>query len=372
MKYPFSFLLGVSLIMSSCQNEQTLNKAEAFPVTSPLIIDTNTYTDYVAEIYAVQNIELRAQAQGYLEKVHVDEGANVRQGQLLFSINNREYSEGLAKSKALRKLAQAEETNAELELANTRILMEKNIISKIEFEFAKNKLQAARARVEEAKANEAHAQQMLSYTEIRAPFSGVVSRIPQKTGSLVEAGTLLTSLSQNDEVFAYFDISEREYLDFMSTIISKKPAQRKVKLILANSQAHKETGIIETMDGEIDERTGNLAVRARFGNAEHLLKHGASGKIRIDKALHKAMIIPQKSTVEIQDRIFVYKLDKNNKVKMQQVEVQTRIPHFYILSKGLTVKDRIVYEGLQSVKAGSSIRPEKISMKKILRDLSGQ
>lgn len=367
-------LIGAAIVLSltttACNNNTVTEELESFPVTSPVVIDTNTYTDYVAEITAVQNIEIRAKAQGFLEKVHVDEGSRVAAGQILFSINSREYSENVSKSTALRKMAEAEAKSVELELQNIRSLMDKNIVSKMELEFAKNKLQVAKAKVDEAKANEEHSRLLLSYTEIRAPFSGTINRIPHKIGSLVEEGTLLTSLSQNDEVFAYFDISEKDYFNFVDRIKNLKRDERKVKLVLANSKVFDQEGIIETMDGEFDERTGNLAVRARFSNPNNLLKHGASGKIRIDQQLKQAVIIPQKSTFEIQDRLYVYKVDKTGKIKSQQIKIATRIPHFYIIESGITVKDKIIYEGIQSAKDGEQIKPDYVKMSKIIMDLS--
>ena len=239
MKDAYVFLMGILFLLASCadrKENQTIT--ETYPVTSPIQIDTNTFIEYVADIAAEKNIEIRAKAAGYLEKVHVDEGSYVREGQLLFSINNREYSEALAKDRALLKIARAEAKNAELELDNTKKLLDRNVISHIEYEFAKNKWQIAKAKVEEMLAEEAHGRQMLSYTEIRAPFNGIISRIPHKIGSLIAEGTLLTELSQNDEIFAYFHVSEKEYLEFMSKMTRVNPMDRKVQLILANGKIH--------------------------------------------------------------------------------------------------------------------------------------
>ena len=203
MKYAHVFLSGVLFLLASCADrEENRAVTEIYPVTSPIQIDTNTFIEYVADVAAVKNIEIRAKATGYLEKVHVDEGSYVKEGQLLFSINNREYSEALAKDRALLKIARAEAKSAELELEGTKKLLDKDVISGTEYEFAKNRLQIAKAKVEEMLAQEAHAKQMLSYTEIRAPFNGTISRLPNKIGSLIEEGTLLTNLSQNDEIFA--------------------------------------------------------------------------------------------------------------------------------------------------------------------------
>ena len=371
MKYAHVFLIGVLFLLVSCADRKENQPiTETYPVTSPIQIDTNTFIEYVADIAAVKNIEIRAKATGYLEKVHVDEGSYVAEGQLLFSINNREYSEALAKDRALLKMARAEAKNAELELENTKNLVDKGVVSKIELEFAKNKLASAKAKVDEAVAEEAHAKLILSYTEIRAPFSGIIDRLPNKIGSLVEEGTLMTTISQNEEVFAYFDVSEKEYLDFMSKLTKVGEKERQVRLILANGSEHKNMGLIETMDGQIDEATGNLAFRARFKNPDKLLKHGASGKIRIEKNFKNVIVIPQKSTFEIQDRLFVYVVDESGVTKIRQITVANRIPHLFIISGGLKTNERFVYEGIQTVNDGMKIDPENVPIKKILRDLS--
>lgn len=375
MNYRGVFLYGVLILLalSSCADQKENQQvSEIYPVTSPIHIDTNTFIEYVAEIAAVKNIEIRAKAAGYLEKVHVDEGSYVKEGQLLFSINNREYSEALAKDRALLKIARAEAKSAELELENTKMLLDKNVISKIEYEFAKNKLQIAKAKVEEMLAEEAHGKQMLSYAEIRAPFNGTISRLPHKIGSLIEEGTLLTDLSQNDEIFAYFNVSEKEYLEFMLKIARGNELDRKVQLVMANGKLHQSDGLIETMDGQIDQETGNLAIRARFSNKGKILKHGASGKVRMQQEFDHALIIPQKATFEIQDKVYVYVVGKNGKVKTRAVEIQARIPHFYIISNGLTKKDVILYEGIQSVSDGMKIKPKTVPLKQIIREVSAE
>jgi membrane fusion protein (multidrug efflux system) len=363
----FALLGGVVVSCSSKQKETTL---ESYPITSPVLIDTNSYVDYVAEIKAVQNVEIRSKIAGFLEKIHVDEGAVVQAGQLLFSIDNREYKEQLTKKRALLKLAQADLKSSELELENTRNLVEKKVVSKIELEFARNKLAANRAKVEEAAAEVEHAKLILSYTKVCAPFSGLIDRLPNKIGSLVAEGTLMTTISQNEEVFAYFDVSEKEYLDLMSQVTKGGKAQREVKLMLANGEEHTSSGLIETMDGQIDESTGNLAFRARFANTEKLLKHGASGKVRIAKHFKKAMIIPQKATFEIQDRTFVYVVNKMGKVAVRQITISNRIPHLFIISSGLSLHDKFIYEGIQSVDDGTIIQPSFVPMKQIINELS--
>lgn len=356
--------------LNSCGGDKNVEQKEIYPVTQPIYIDSNTHIDYVAEIHAIQNVEIRAKAQGYLEKVLVDEGQIVQKDQLLFQINNKEYAVELANKSAALKIAQAEAKSAELELENTKKLVDKNVVSKTEYEFAKNKLLVAKGKVEQAQAEETKAKQLLSYTDIRAPFNGVINRLPQKIGSLVTDGTLLTTISQNEEVFAYFDVSEKEYLDFMSRLTKESKNEREVELVLANGKVHKYKGIIETMDGEFDARTGNLSFRARFQNPDKLLKHGASGKVRIEKDLHHALVIPQKATFEIQDRIFVFVVDKSGKVAMRQVEIKSRIPHLFVVASGLRANERIIYEGIQSLSEGMIIEEKFIPLRKIINEIS--
>lgn len=357
-------LVGTQLI--SCKEAIQEETKETYIVTSPIKVDTSFFSEYVAEINAVQNVEIRARVNGYLEKIHIDEGKYVKEGQLLFSINNREYNEELMKTNAILKSMEGELYAFELEAKNTKQLVERNVVSKIEYEFAKNKVRIAQAKVEEARANWASAKIKLSNSEIRAPFSGIVNRIPHKIGSLIAEGTLLTSISENDEVFAYFDLSEREYLNFIQQD-KKKNANREVTLMMANGQMLPYKGVIETIEGEIDEKTGNIAFRARFKNTEKLLKHGASGRIRLENELKNVLIVPQKSTYEIQDKIFVYTVDKDGKVKAQNIKSDQRIPHYYIVKSGLSANDKIVYEGIQLVKDGMLIDTQFQSIKELMK-----
>jgi RND family efflux transporter MFP subunit len=360
---------GIFLFCSCNFNKKKESIQEKFPVTEVVKIDTFSYTDYVTEIHALQNVEIRARLKGYLDKFHIDEGVYVKKGQLLFSINNKEYVEELAKARAIYKSRIAQVNAAELELKNVFKLAEKKIVSSIEIEIAKNKLEAEKAYLEEALANKTNAKHKLENTKIRAPFNGIINRIPHKIGSLIDEGTLLTSISENDEVYAYFDLSEKEYLNYARNIEKDSVNSKVVALILADGKEHSYKGMIETIEGEIDESTGNIAFRARFKNSSKILKHGASGKIRLLKKYDNAIVIPQKSTFEVQDKLYVYVLDKNNKLEVRNIETMYRLPHLFIISKGLKEGDKILFEGIQNVKNGMYIKPNFISMKSIMSQL---
>ena len=360
--------LPVSLFLTSCApNKEDNSTKEKFQVTNPIIADTIYTSEYVADIHSLQNVELRARVKGYIEKIYVDEGQPVKAGQLLFSISSQEYRQELMKAKAMLTSAIADAKVGEVDLDNAKILVEKNIVSKSEFDMKKAKLEAFQAKIEEAKAHEANAELQLSLTEVRAPFGGVINRILNKAGSLIDEGTLLTTLSDNAEVFAYFNVSETDYLDIVEEGNEKK--NYKVELIKANQQPHPHKGIIETVEGEVDKSTGNIAFRARFQNPDLTLKHGSTGKIKLNHEVKEALLIPQKSTFEIQENLYVYVIDDKNVVRLRSIKPAMRIPNLYIVESGLTPMNKILYEGIQRVKEGDQIQPELVTMKHIIAHL---
>jgi len=377
IRYLFSslfFVLFINCLLSSCgmKGEGVKEEAVVVPVTQVISIDTNLYTEYVADIHAVQNVEIRAQVSGYLQKIHVDEGQYVREGQLLFSINQAGYREELNRSKAIYRSAKADARSAEIELTNVTQLFKRAVVSETELEIAKNKFAAANAKVEEAMANWESAEHRLSYTQIKAPFHGFINRIPFKIGSLIEEKSLLTSISENNEVFAYFDVSEKEYLRFAENSAKDSIGSKTVNLILANGKEHSTTGKIETIESEVEASTGNIAFRARFANPDKILKHGASGKVRMTKRFTNVLAIPQKATFEIQDKLYVYVLKSDNTLEMRNIGSSNRLSHIFLIDSGLKDMEKIVYEGLQNVTAGAKIKSRFIPMAEIIRTLSSK
>lgn len=342
--------LLVIISQTSCKtNKETKEEDGRYAVTSPLRVDTSFNKEYVSQIRSVRNIEIRAQEKGYLENIYVDEGQFVKAGQLLFRIMPKLYEAELLKS-------QAEAKAAEIELQNATALVEKNVISK-------NEQAMAEAKLDQAKAEMALAKLHLSFTEIRAPFAGTIDRLPKKLGSLIDEGELLTSLSDNSQMFAYFNVSEPEYLDYQTNIKSR--GDNKVNLLLANSHTLPYKGDVEIIEGEFDNETGNIAFRARFPNPDKLLKNGETGKVLMRMPLHNALIIPQKATYEIQDKLYVFVIDKNNVVRSKNIAITARMPDLYVVENGLSEDDRILLEGVQKVKDDDKIsfeyeKPEKV------------
>jgi membrane fusion protein (multidrug efflux system) len=325
---------------AACNSKKEDKKEAAkLSATSPVLMDTSFKKEYVAEIQSVQNIEIRAKVKGYLESINVDEGHLVSSGQTLFTIRSREYDAELAEAKAKVK-------TAELETQNVKILAEKNIVSQTELALSVAKLNEAKAELGIAETN-------LSFTKITAPFSGIVDRLKFKVGSLVDEGTLLTSLSNNKSVYAYFNVPETEYLSYKTR--SDTGNMKSVSLLLANNAAHKYKGIVETVEGQFDNETGNIAFRAKFPNPELLLKHGETGKVQMTIPLKRALIIPQKATYELQDKVYVFVIDKDNRVKSRNITVTVRMQNIYVVGEGLEEGDKILLEGVQNVKDDDKI-----------------
>lgn len=362
-------VLVLGAILSSCSKTDSNNPTvDVFQVSTPLLKDTSYTTSYIAEIQAVQHAEIRSRVDAYIEKVHIQEGQQVKKGQLLFSLSSQEFKEELYKASAALKNTIAEAKAAEVDLRSTAKLVENNVVSKMELEIAQSRLDALHAKIEEAKAYESSAKLRLSFTEIRAPFDGIVDRIPKKAGSLVSDGEILTFLSDAHEVIAYFNLPEGEYIEYLKS--KQSGEKRTARLELVNGDLHPYTGTVEAAEGQIDRSTGNIAFRAQFANPDLLLRHGASGKVLIEKNLDDVLVIPQKSTFEIQDKIYVFRVDENNIARQTEIHPRLRIPHFYILESGLKTSDRILYEGVQRVKDGESIAVEEISSKAVFANLS--
>ncbi|TAG20419.1 MAG: efflux RND transporter periplasmic adaptor subunit [Cytophagia bacterium] len=355
-------------LLACSQDSKTEQKAEAkFPITNPIVIDTTYSKDYVATINSLQNVELRARIKGYVEAIFVDEGKPVRAGQVLFKISGQAYRQELLKAQAMLKSATSEAKTLELEIKNTKLLVEQNVVAKSELDIVESKLEALKAKIEEAQSDAASAQLQLSLTDIKAPFSGTISRIPNKVGSLVDDGTLLTTISNNQEVFAYFNVSEKEYLDF--TAQNEVNKRRSVSLLLANNQLYPQVGIIETIDSEFDKNSGNIAFRAKFPNPQQVLKNGASGKVRLTNPIKNALIVPQKSVFEVQDKNCVYVVDAQNTVSIRNVKILQRLPQLYVIESGLSTSDKILYEGIQNVNDGDKIQGQLVPMRQIMARL---
>jgi membrane fusion protein (multidrug efflux system) len=350
----YAILIALLVIYSCGSGEEKKKSIDSFLVGKPVITDTIFKKNYVAEIQAIKNVEIRSRIKGFIDKIHVDEGSFVKEGQILFSISAQEYSDELQRVKAQLKSELAQQKSYKVELQNVHNLFAKNIVSKSEVEIAEAKIEASEAKCEELKAEIATAQLNISFAQIKAPFSGYINRIPLKSGSLIEEGSLLTTLSDNDDIFTYFNVSETEYLSFMRSGILN--TSKTIELSLADNSIHSEKGLIEMVDAEVEKSTGNISFRGRFKNPGNILKHGATGKISIPFDLKDVLLIPMSSTFEIQENYYVYVVEKGNKLKLRRIYPGLSLGKNYVIENGLNPTDKILLEGIQLVKEGQVIK----------------
>jgi membrane fusion protein (multidrug efflux system) len=353
-KLTIMFCFTSILLYTSCKHDEHKKEEEStFLVTSPIIKDTVSYNEYVCQIHAIQHIELRSLEKGYLQNIYVDEGQFVKKGTLMFKIMPLVYQ-------AEAQTAQAEANYAEIEYLNTKALADSNIVSK-------NELALAKARLDKAKAELSLAQTHLGFTEIRAPFDGIMDHFAVRLGSLLDEGELLTTLSDNSKMWVYFNVPEAEYLNYISNKLNQSTT---VRLMMANGVEFDQVGKVETIEADFNNETGNIAFRATFDNHKSILRHGETGNILMPIRSKNATIIPQKATFDILDKKYVYVIDHNNKVQSRQINIAQEMPHLYIVSKGLNQGDKILLEGLRNVKNNEHIKYDFVAPQKVLQELN--
>ncbi len=346
-------LLAVALIVSSCRETPTPSpELEEFPVGAPSV-GASFSRAFVGQVQASRYVEFRARHKGVVEQLGVDEGQRVRKGQLLFAISAREFEQERSKAQAAVESASAEWRAAQVEVNNSRLLVENKVMSSAELEVAEAKLAALAAKVREAKATVSQADITLSLSRVYAPFGGVVNRIPRKVGSLVLEDELLTTLTDTSEVFVYFRVSEQEYLELAAMV--EEGRREPVALVLANGSAYPHPGYVDTVESEFDKETGNISFRARFPNPDGLLKHGATGKVVVRREDPAAVVVPQSATFEVQENLYVYKVQADGLVQSIRVMPRARIQHGFVVEGGISPADRIVLQGAQRLKDGTRI-----------------
>jgi len=351
----FSNLI-IILFCVSCQNKEHQKTEEnLFVVTNPLKKDTIINQEYVCQIKSIQHIEIMTLERGYVQAVLVDEGQFVKKGELLFQIMPLIYQ-------AETRKTQAEVSFAEIEYLNTKNLADSNIVSQTELALAK-------AKLDKAKAELSLAQVHLNFTEIRAPFDGIIGRFNDvRLGSLVEEGELLTTLSDNSKMWVYFNVPESEYLNYIyNATLNTLP---KVSLQMANKKIFENPGIIETIEADFNNENGNIAFRATFENPNGILRHGETGNILMPINLKNAILVPQKATFEILDKKYVFVVSKDNIAESKQITISHEMPHLYAVIDGINENDKILIEGLRKVKNKQKINFDFIPIHKIASELT--
>ncbi|SFI58241.1 membrane fusion protein, multidrug efflux system [Olleya namhaensis] len=346
--------LFACLIHTSCETKKEEKKEHvAFLVTNPIKKDTTITKDYVSQIHSIRHIELRALERGYLKSISVDEGQHVKKGQAMFQIMPNIYQAELQKAKA-------ESDAAKIEFQNTKLLADGNVVSQ-------NELAMANANLDKANAEVTLAQTHLGFTRITAPFDGIMDHLEAREGSLLDEGELLTTLSDNSQMWVYFNVPEAEYLDYITS--ADKDTKKEVGLLMANNKQFNQKGIVETIEGEFNSETGNIAFRATFPNPDGILRHGETGSVLMAVPFKDVIIIPQKATFQVLDKTYVFIVDQDHIVKQKEITIGAELPHLFIVSKGLSENDTILLEGIRMVKNNEEIETKFLEPNKVMSEL---
>ncbi|MCA9057264.1 MAG: efflux RND transporter periplasmic adaptor subunit [Planctomycetaceae bacterium] len=314
--------------------------------TSPLRKDVTTTQEYVCQIHSCQHIEVRALEGGYLQEIHVQEGQAVKKGELMFKILPTLYQAKLDSETA-------EAQRLQIQLDNSQILLQKGIVSTQEIAIRKAELARAQANVKQATAE-------LSFTDVVAPFDGIVDRQLCQLGSLIEEGDVLTTLSDNSLMWVYFNVPEARYLEYKEELDrhNGNSDHLQIELRLANGEVFSQPGKIGAIEADFNNMTGNIAFRADFPNPNGLLRNGQTGTILIHRQLDDVLVIPQRATFEILARRYAYVVDQDNIVHQRDIVVGEEQDDIFVLKDGLQEEERIVLEGIRQVRDGDHVEYE--------------
>ncbi|MBW4871161.1 efflux RND transporter periplasmic adaptor subunit [Prevotella buccae] len=357
-------IAAVALLLASCGNKGNMKMGDnEYPVVTIGSQNAELQTTYPATIKGVQDVQIRPKVSGFITKVCVQEGQAVKAGQLLFVIDNTTYQAAVRQAQASVNSAKSQLNTAKLTYENSQKLFKSNVIGSYELQSSQNSYETAMAAVAQAKAALASAQETLGFCYVKSPANGVVGSLPYKVGALVSAGSVdaLTTVSDVATVEVYFSVTEKDILDLTKTAGSTHAAisaYPPVKLLLSDGTTYKHPGKVTKVSGVIDASTGSVSMIARFPNPERLLKSGGSGTIVVPRDNSNAIVIPQTVTTEVQNKIFVYTVGKDNKVKYTEITVDPQNDgNHYVVTGGLHVGDRIVTKGITSLTDGMEIKP---------------
>lgn len=370
LRYAFIvvFLAVGALPPSGCKTQTQTQQPPAPPPPEVIVVpviqrDVPIYFEWMGTTDGYVNAQIRPRVQGYLYARDYKEGSLVKAGDLMFSIDPREYQAALDQAKGNLAQAEANLGKTQLDVARYTPLAKEGAISQQELDNAVQAHQANKALVEAARAAVEQAKLNLGWTKVISPIDGIAGISVAQIGDLVTPSTLLTTVSQVDPIKVYYPISEREYLHFARRIraIEQGRIGEKVplELTLADGSVYAEHGTFSLADRQVDLRTGTITVQGLFPNPGNILRPGQYAKIRVAAEMKKgALLVPQRAVQELQGIYRLAIVGPDNKVALRVVKVGERVDNLWIIEEGLNPHDRVIIEGLQKIKDGASVNPQ--------------
>lgn len=353
----------ISLTLFGCAHEEAEHEAHKITATNPKAESITITQPFVCQIHSQKHIQVKALERGYLEAINIKEGQKVEKDQELFKVIPVLY-------KTRFDAENAEARVAEMKYNYAQQMFKKNVVSENEVKLLEAEWMAAKAKAAQANAE-------LNFATVRAQFDGIVDRLHHQQGSLVQEGEILSTLSDNSVMWVYFNVPEKQYLEYMGLMSDRASEgldalnqELKIELVLASGDKFTQIGKISAIEADFNNQTGNIPFRADFPNPERLLRHGQTGTVLITRVMKNAIIIPQRATFPVLAKQYVYVIDNDNVAHQREIVYDDRSPEdLFIIKSGLTVNDKIVLEGIRQVRDGEKVEYEERQPEEIAKHL---
>lgn len=363
-----NLICGVSslLLFSACGNQQNTGVSHTlpkYPVAELQAQNIELFTSYPTNIQGKQDIEIRPRIDGFIDAIYVDEGAVVKKGQVLFKINSPQAEQALTSAKAAIEMAKASVNTAKTNVDRIEPLAKKGIVGEVQLTIAQDSYNTALASLQQAEAAYKNAKATKSWTDVTSPVDGLVGSIPFRLGSLVSSANVLTTVANVNQIFAYFSMNEKEFMKLLERLEGDTQSEKikhipNVRLTLANGTEYSHLGKVETITGSVQVTTGSVMLRAEFPNPDYELRSGMSGNVALPHYMENALVVPQKAVSEQQNKNLVFQVLGDSVVLKAITVVPTPNGQDYVVTSGLQVKDRIVTDGIITLRNGMKIDAE--------------
>lgn len=351
----------------SCKDKQ-LQTAQPIEIPVMNVISNNIpfSMDFVGQTYGEFDIPIRARVDGYLEGMHFEEGSQVKKGQLLYTIDAQPYEANVAARKSDVAAAQTMLVNAESYLNRIKPLASQKAVSESDLDDAQAQYDAAKASLDAAKANLEIANIQLGYTKIKAPIDGIIGKTKAKVGEYVGKDpnpVILNTVSDINNINVDFFLNERQYIHLARNLTNNEQSNNErenyLELILADGSVFRHKGKVDFIDRGVDASTGSILVQSSFPNPELMIRPGQYAKVRTTgDTIYNAILVPQRSIIEIQGQKYVYIVNDSNKVKLKQIKTGITYKDLQLVLEGLEKSDKVIYMGFEKVKEGNVITPK--------------